>query len=641
MNSNNSLDILKQFWNHDSFRPAQQEIIASVLKGNDALAVLPTGGGKSICFQVPAIQMEGLCLVITPLIALMRDQVDKLRSKGINALELHAGMNMIEVKKTLQNAVFGNYKFLYVSPERLESSVFLEYLSDIPVNLIAVDEAHCVSQWGYDFRPPYLRIASIREFFPNIPVLALTATATKEVREDIIEKLSFKNGFNLFQQSFERPNLSYSVFETTSKEKKLLEILQNVPGSGIIYCKSRRKTKELADFLKVNKISAAHYHAGLDNQERSKTQLLWLEDKIRVICSTNAFGMGIDKGNVVSVIHYDITDALENYYQEAGRAGRNGKRAYAVLLYRQKELKDLIHQIDVRFPPVSIVAEVYRSLVNYFQLPSESGEGLYFDFDLNDFCSKFHLNQATAVYALKVLQQEDIIAYSDNIFIPSKIVITAGRDELEIFYEAYPEFEPLIKSLLRSYNGIMDYYVNINEKKLEKSLSSKENIIKQQLIELHNKSILEYQASKEVPQIQFLRNRVKTADLHINETGILKRKEAFKKRIDGIINYVLNSHECRSKQFARYFDVPSQNDCRICDNCINNASNNNNKDLFAQIQSSITENSGGHALYVEEILASHNNNRNSVWKVLDFLIAENRIQIDQSGKIILKKKGPR
>ncbi len=351
--------------------------------------------------------------------------------------------------------------------------------------------------------------------------------------------------------------------------------------------------------------------------------------------------MGIDKGNVASVIHYDVTDALENYYQEAGRAGRNGKKAYAVLLYRQKELKDLSNQIEVRFPPISIIKEVYRSLVNYLQLPSESGEGLYFDFDLNDFCAKFNLNQATVVYALKVLQQEDIIAYSDSVFIPSKIVIIARRDELEIFYSAYTQFEPLIKTLLRSYDGIMDYQVIINEKRLEKSLSINEKIIREQLIELHNKSILQYQPPKELPQIQFLKNRVKAADLNINQNEVLKRKDAYKKRVDGIINYVLNIHECRSKQFAGYFDVPSHKDCQICDNCINSSSRIKNDNLFNEIASLFNDTSARQMISVEEILDKYNKNKTEVWKVLDFLIAEKRISIEQDGKIVPKKKGPR
>ncbi|GAC1588809.1 MAG: ATP-dependent DNA helicase RecQ [Ginsengibacter sp.] len=641
MAENNSLNILKQFWNYNSFRPSQSEIIDSVLAGKDTLAVLPTGGGKSLCFQVPAMQLEGLCLVITPLIALMKDQVSSLRKKGINALELHSGLNIIEVKKILQNAIFGNYKFLYVSPERLESSTFIEYLNDLPLNLIAVDEAHCVSQWGYDFRPPYLRIASIREFFPKVPVLALTASATKGVRSDIIEKLCFKTDYNLFQQSFERPNLSYSVFEVASKETKLLEILKNVNGSGIVYCKSRKKTKELADFLFHNNISSAHYHAGLTPLERSNTQIAWLEDKIRIICSTNAFGMGIDKGNVSTVIHYDVTDALENYYQEAGRAGRNGNKAYAVLLYRSKELTDLKDRINVRFPSKEVILNVYKSLVNYLQLPSESGEGMYFDFNLNDFCFKFKLTPTITVFALKALEQEHIIAYIDDVFIPSKVLILARRDELEIFYTAYPDFEQLIKALLRSYDGIMDYQVSINEKQLEKHLSSNEQLITQHLIMLHNRSILEYVPQKVIPQIQFLKNRVKAADLYINEADLSKRKAAFEKRTEGMISYVRNNDDCRSRQFANYFEVQIISECKICDNCINKNEKSDELNVSKRVETLIQNIVTSENVYVEEILTIYSAHKPEVWKTLDFLIAEGRIIIDKSGRISTKKKGPR
>jgi len=343
-------EILKEYWGYDTFRPLQEDIINAVLQGNDTLALLPTGGGKSICFQVPALAKDGLCLVISPLIALMKDQVQNLKNKGIPALSIFSGMSFLEVKKTLQNAVHGNYKFLYVSPERLETNLFLEYLPAMNINLLAVDEAHCISQWGYDFRPPYIRIAQLREYLQQTPILALTASATVNVQNDICEKLIFSKKQQRFQQSFERANLSYSVFNVAGKQNKLLEILNNVKGSAIVYCKSRRHTKDIADLLLLNKINASYYHAGLTTEERNKRQEDWINNTTRVMACTNAFGMGIDKPNVRVVIHYDVPDCLENYYQEAGRAGRDGKRAYAVLLYNNKELEDLKLQSSIRYP---------------------------------------------------------------------------------------------------------------------------------------------------------------------------------------------------------------------------------------------------------------------------------------------------
>src|SRR5664279_2499786 len=420
MNSS-SLQILKQFWGHNSFRGEQEKIIQSVLDEKDALALMPTGGGKSICFQVPALMKDGLCLVISPLIALMKDQVANLKKKGIPALAIWSGMSYIDVTKTLRNAVHGNFKFLYVSPERLETALFLEYLPAIHINLIAVDEAHCVSQWGYDFRPPYLRIATIREQLKKVPVLALTASATLEVQNDICNKLGFTNQ-NRFQQSFERSNLSYSVLEPSSKQNKIIDILKKVSGSGIVYCKSRKRTKEIEELLTLNGINAANYHAGLSNDVRTKRQEDWINNKTRIISCTNAFGMGIDKPDVRTVIHYDVPDALENYYQEAGRAGRDEKKAYAVLFFNEQEIADLKKQSEIRFPGTQTIKNIYGSLVNYFQLPSGAGEGLSFDFDINDFVKKFKLDVFTVNSVLKIFEQEEFISYSDQFFSPSTVV---------------------------------------------------------------------------------------------------------------------------------------------------------------------------------------------------------------------------
>src|SRR6185312_5437043 len=433
----NAVAILIKYWGYDAFRPLQQEIIDSVLSGNDTLAIMPTGGGKSMCFQVPTMSKEGLCLVVSPLIALMKDQVLNLKNKGIPALSIYSGMSFTEVEKTLKNAAYGNFKFLYVSPERLETELFLEYVSIIKINLIAVDEAHCISQWGYDFRPPYLRIAALREYFPDVPVLALTASATLEVQKDICEKLLFKKNQQPFQQSFERANLSYSAFELSSKQNKLLTILKKVAGSGIVYCKTRKRTKEIAEMLSLNGISADFYHAGLTNEERNKKQEDWINNKTRIIACTNAFGMGIDKPDVRTVVHYDVPDSLENYYQEAGRAGRDGKKSYAVLLYNSFELEDLKKQLDKKFPSNETIKKIYGDLCNFLQLPAGSGESNNYDFDINAFVKNFKLDAFVVNSVLKILEQEQLITYSEQFFQSPTVVFTIDKKGLNEFEKSH------------------------------------------------------------------------------------------------------------------------------------------------------------------------------------------------------------
>src|SRR5688572_1860873 len=416
--------VLKDHWGYDSFRPLQEDIIRSVLSGHDTLALLPTGGGKSLCFQVPALAMEGLCIVISPLIALMKDQVENLRRRNITALAIHSGMSRKEVISTLRVAGNSNCRFLYVSPERIETALFREYLPGLPVSLIAVDEAHCISQWGYDFRPSYLRIRQLREELPGIGVLALTASATPPVQQDICKQLLFEEEV-IFRQSFERLNLSYSVFEVASKINRVVDILQKVGGSSIVYCKSRKRTKEYADLLNMHGIAAGFYHAGLERELRDQVQDQWLSNKIRTIVCTNAFGMGIDKPDVRLVIHPDMPDCLENYYQEAGRAGRDGMKAYAVLLYNNKELEELLTLIDTRYPSVEDVRVVYQALNNYLQLPAGTGEGLSFDFDFADFVRKFKLPPLLATQSLKILEQEGMLGISDQVFQPATIQVIA------------------------------------------------------------------------------------------------------------------------------------------------------------------------------------------------------------------------
>ena len=636
-------EILKAYWGYDNFRPLQEDIINAVLDGKDTLALLPTGGGKSVCFQVPAMAKEGICLVISPLIALMKDQVEALKQKGIPALAIYSGMSFLEIKKTLQNAAYGNYKFLYVSPERLETNLFLEFLPAMHINLLAVDEAHCISQWGYDFRPPYLRIANLRELLPAVPVLALTASATKIVQDDICDKLQPphppRGGFKAqewkrFQQSFERRNLSYSVFNVPSKQNKLLEILKNVPGTAIVYCKSRKHTKEIADLLRLNNINADFYHAGLNNEERNKKQESWISNKTRVIVSTNAFGMGIDKSDVRVVVHYDVPDCLENYYQEAGRAGRDGKRAYAVLLYNNKELENLKEQSNIRFPKEEEVKQVYISIMNHLQIPGGSGEGISYDFDLAVFATAFKINILTATYTIKALEQEDIISFNEVFFKPSTVVFTTNREELNDFEKQNPALEPLLKGLLRSYEGIFDFPATVYEHKLATFIQVNTEQLKKDLKKLHESGIISYSAQKDKPQITLLQNRMYNDNYTINTIDYLKRKQNFEDRVNAMTGFILKSTGCRSQHIANYFTDVKINACAICDNCINEKIIYISVEEFNHISDQIREQSKLKQVSVDQILVSLKGvKKEKIWRVVNYLQAEQKIKTDKEGYI--------
>ena len=629
--------ILKQYWGFDSFRPLQEDIINAVLEGKDTLALLPTGGGKSICFQVPALAKDGICLVVSPLIALMKDQVENLKRKGIPSLSIYSGMSFIETKKTLQNAIHGNYKFLYVSPERLETKLFLEYLPAMNINLIAVDEAHCVSQWGYDFRPPYLRIANLREYLPAVPILALTASATKNVQDDICEKLSFSQNQKRFQQSFERPNLTYSAFNVPSKQNKLLEILNNVKGTAIVYCKSRKHTKDIADLLRLNNINADFYHAGLANEERNRKQENWINNKTRVITCTNAFGMGIDKPDVRVVVHYDVPDCLENYYQEAGRAGRDGKRAYAVLLYNERELHELEQQANVRFPSRDVINKIYTDVMNYLQVPAGSGESISYDFDLAAFSSSFKTAILTATYSIKALEQEGIFIFSDTFFKPSTVIFTCSKEEINELEKHQPVFDSLVKALLRSYEGIFDFPANINETHLAKFSNQRREDIIQQMQQLMQLGIISYMPQKEKPQIILLQNRMYKDSIIINLENYLKRKKLFEERIAAIIAYAINHTECRSKQIAGYFNASFEKKCGICDNCISQQAIIISKEEFEEIALNIFSAVNNNQTTVNELLKGLARTRKEkFWKVLDYLQAEKKIIFNKDGKLMKK-----
>ena len=628
--------ILKEFWGYDIFRPLQEDVINSVLDGKDTLALMPTGGGKSLCYQVPALAKEGLCLVISPLIALMKDQVENLRRKNITAFAIYSGMSRVEVINTLKVATNSNCKFLYVSPERLETNLFKEYLPGMNINLVAVDEAHCISQWGYDFRPPYLRIAALREELKNVPVIALTASATKEVQEDICEKLQFKEK-NIFRQSFERKNLSYSVFKVDSKINKVIEILNKVQGSAIVYCKSRKRTKEIAELLQLQNIVSDFYHAGLPQEERNKRQEEWIKNKTRVIVCTNAFGMGIDKPDVRSVIHADVPDCLENYYQEAGRAGRDGEKSFAVLLYDDNDITELEGLAAIRYPSLDDIKNVYQSVANYLQIPAGTGEGNYFDFDINDFVKKFKLNTHTAIYSLKALEQDNWLSLNEQVFLPSKIKFTTTKEALYDFETSHPELEPAIKALLRGYEGIFDFPTSISEIVLIRLLKKDVEEIKKDLLQLGRFGIIHYEPQKDSPQLYFPRNRVKVEDLSINMDLYHKRKEKFIARVKNIVQYVQELVTCRSKMIGSYFGDNKLHNCKVCDNCLRQKKVHIDEKEFEKISNRIQTVLAPQPLPSKELMDQLGTiKKEKAWKVIEFLQAENKLEVDNAGWVRLK-----
>jgi ATP-dependent DNA helicase RecQ len=628
--------ILQQYWQHSQFRGLQQTIINTVLQPKDVLALLPTGGGKSICFQVPALMNSGLCLVISPLIALMKDQVLNLTNKKISAVALYSGMSFKEVENVLIDATENKYKFLYLSPERLNSKLFKAYLPQLKINLIAVDEAHCISQWGYDFRPPYLQIVKLREELPKVPIIALTASATKLVQQDIVEKLKLKE-VAIFQQSFEKPNLSYSVFKVETKIAKTLEILASVGGSSIVYCKNRRQTSYVAQLLQLQNITADYYHAGLPQEERNIKQHNWINNKTRVMVCTNAFGMGIDKPDVKTVIHYDVPDCVENYYQEAGRAGRDGKRAFAILLYHPTDVNELEHLPVLRFPAIQEIKNVYQALANYLQIPVGMGEGNYYEFDIATFTKNFKLDLFLVLNVLKTLEHEGHIIVTDAVYIPPKVQFIADKFLIEAFAKMHPALETVMKSLLRSFSGILDNNVIINEKLLAKVCRLPYEKVNKDLQQLAAYKIINYTPQKETPQIYFCLNRTAASTLNINQQQYFKRKQQFEVRVAAMLRYLTENKNCRSKIISAYFDAAIVNNCESCDNCLRKKNIGITTQEFDSIKNQIFTLISTHKINnVKEIFAYLTTiKKDKIWEIIQFLQDEKQLHINDMGAIKL------
>lgn len=560
--------VLKKYWGHDQFRPPQRNIIQAVLEKKDVLALLPTGGGKSVCFQVPGLLLDGLTVVVSPLIALMQDQVQQLKKKGVAALAVHSGMQRGEIDIALDNAVYGKYKFLYVSPERLQTDVFRERFARMNVSFLAVDEAHCISQWGYDFRPPYLLLGELRKLKPDLQFLALTATATPEVKNDIVQKLGMKDPV-VFQKSFARSNLSLVIRKTEAKEKKLLEILRKVPGTGVVYVRSRKATVEIAKWLEQEKISATYYHGGLSHQERTKRQAAWIDDEKRVIVATNAFGMGIDKPNVRVVVHLDLPENLEAYFQEAGRAGRDEKKAYAAVVFFETDIQRLRSNVQQSYPSVEYLKKVYQALANYYQLAVGSAEGESFIFDLEDFNKRFSLRSSAAFAALKKLEEEGLIQLSESFYRPSRVHLSTDKQHLYEFQVANARFDPLIKSLLRVYGGeLFNDFVPITESAIARPLKVAESEVVADLRQLTQMQVLAYEPSSDSPHITFLLPRQDSDRLPLDIKRLAQRRELAVSKSEAMIHFVEQEHRCRMQVVMDYFGESSFDDCGACDVCI-------------------------------------------------------------------------
>ena len=629
-------EILKQYWGYDSFRDLQEEIITSIGEGKDTLGLMPTGGGKSITFQVPALAQEGICIVITPLIALMKDQVQNLRKREIKALAIYSGMTRQEILTALENCIFGNYKFLYISPERLDTEIFRTKLRSMKVSMITVDESHCISQWGYDFRPAYLKIAEIRELLPEVPVLALTATATPEVVTDIQARLKFREG-NVFQMSFERKNLAYIVRKTDNKTKELLYILQRISGSAIIYVRNRRRTKEITELLMNEGITADFYHAGLDNAVKDLRQKRWQSGEVRVMVATNAFGMGIDKPDVRIVLHLDLPDSPEAYFQEAGRAGRDGEKAYAVILYSKSDKTTLHKRVVDTFPDKEYILNVYEHLQYYYQMAMGDGFQCIREFNLEEFCRKFKYFPVPVDSALKILTQAGYLEYTDEQDNSSRILFTIRRDELYKLREMGKEAEALIQSILRSYTGVFTDYAYISEE----SLAVRTGLTRQQiyniLVTLTKRRIVDYIPRKKTPYIIYTRERLELRFLHIPASVYEERKARYEARIKAMEEYVTTENICRSRMLLRYFGEKNEHNCGQCDVCLSKrATNDLSEESYEEVKRQILDLLSHSPLTPAETADQIKAEKEDIGQVIRYLLDEGELKM-QDGMLHISK----
>jgi ATP-dependent DNA helicase RecQ len=629
-------EILKQYWGYDSFRDLQEEIITSIGEGKDTLGLMPTGGGKSITFQVPALAQEGICIVITPLIALMKDQVQNLRKREIKALAIYSGMTRQEILTALENCIFGNYKFLYISPERLDTEIFRTKLRSMKVSMITVDESHCISQWGYDFRPAYLKIAEIRELLPEVPVLALTATATPEVVTDIQARLKFREG-NVFRMSFERKNLAYIVRKTDNKTKEIPYILQRISGSAIIYVRNRRRTKEITELLMNEGITADFYHAGLDNAVKDLRQKRWQSGEVRVMVATNAFGMGIDKPDVRIVLHLDLPDSPEAYFQEAGRAGRDGEKAYAVILYSKSDKTTLHKRVVDTFPDKEYILNVYEHLQYYYQMAMGDGFQCIREFNLEEFCRKFKYFPVPVDSALKILTQAGYLEYTDEQDNSSRILFTIRRDELYKLREMGKEAEALIQSILRSYTGVFTDYAYISEE----SLAVRTGLTRQQiyniLVTLTKRRIVDYIPRKKTPYIIYTRERLELRFLHIPPSVYEERKARYEARIKAMEEYVTTENICRSRMLLRYFGEKNEHNCGQCDVCLSkHATDNLSEESYEEVKRQILDLLSHSPLTPAETADQIKAEKEDIGQVIRYLLDEGELKM-QDGMLHISK----
>jgi len=629
--------ILLKYWGYSHFRPLQEDIINSVLAGNDSLALMPTGGGKSLCFQVPALAKEGICIVVSPLIALMKDQVESLKAKGIKAMSITSGMTKKEIDIAFDNCVYGNYKFLYLSPERVDSSLAKARIQKMKVNLIAVDEAHCISQWGYDFRPSYLKIADIREIHPAVPFLALTATATPEVVVDIQKKLLFKKE-NVLRKSFERKNLAYVVIKEEDKLRRLLKVATRIKGTGIVYVRNRKKTQDITDFLKANNISADFYHAGLEAHTRDARQDAWINSKTRVIVCTNAFGMGIDKPDVRFVVHLDLPDCLEAYFQEAGRAGRDENKSYAVLLYNDSDKIDAEHNLRSSFPSMEEIRRTYQALANHLQIPIGSGQWSAFDLDINELCTKYGLNQLTAHNSIKFLEREGLISLTDAFYLPSRLHVLFNKEELYKFQVEHSSYDDFIKLLLRSYSGLFDGYTKISEQEIAKRLGKTFEEVKKTLLELQKMEVISYLAQTDVPQLTFLEPRMDAKNIHISEDILKKQKEKARERMDAMLHYIESKTKCRSQMLLTYFGEADSYRCGVCDFCLERNKLELSNLEFETVAGQVKELVQNKPLALIELVNNvKNSQEDKTIKVVQWLVDNEKLKYTEDNKLTWKK----